>query len=335
MDGIATGRFLALGRVGMDLSPTPPGTAVPQAQQMQADIGGSAANTAVGLVKLGTKAALVTCVSDDAVGEFCLNGLQRYGVSTQHVSKVGQERRSSLAIYDSRIEQHQSVLYRNHAADFAMDIAHVEAVDYSRWSALITAGTVFAAEPSRRAAFRAMDLARKAGLPIIFDIDYRPYSWVSPEAAAQTLTAAAEASDMIVANDEEFGVLSGRPGAGFARARKLAANGRLVIYKMGEKGAITLYEGAETPTGIYQVDALKPTGAGDSFMAGLLASIAAGHSLPDAVLRGSACAAITVSHPLCAPAMPDTTALETFLQTHPGPTKATMSMVEQDAHPAL
>jgi 5-dehydro-2-deoxygluconokinase len=72
------------------------------------------------------------------------------------------------------------VIYRNNAADFQMDIADVEAVDYKSYGALITAGTVFAAEPSRSAAFRAFELARAAGLPIIFDVDYRPYSWPSP-----------------------------------------------------------------------------------------------------------------------------------------------------------
>ena len=108
---------------------------------------------------------------------------------------------------------------------------------------------------------------------------------------------------------------------GFARAQELAEKpGRVVIYKMGEKGAVTLADGQETQTGIYPVDAIKPVGAGDSFMAGLLASIAAAYPLKDAVMRGSACAAIVVSKPGCAPAMPTTAELDAFLADHPGPT---------------
>lgn len=333
MEGIRAGRFLIVGRVGMDLSPTPPGTATVDATAMQVDIGGSAANTAAGLVKLGAHSALVTCVSDDAVGRFCVAGLGRYGVDAGYVATVEGERRTSLAVYESRMEDHQTVLYRNHAADFGMDLPHVEAVDYGAWSALITSGTVFAAEPSRSAGFRAIELARAAGLPVIFDIDYRPYSWPSPEIAAQVLSKAAEACDMIVANDEEFGVLAGHPDKGLSSARALADEGRLVIYKMGPEGAITRLEGRESRTGIFPVTALKPTGAGDSFMAGLLASLAAGHPLKDAVLRGSACAAITVSGPLCAPSMPDTARLEAFLASHPGPTQPEDEAA--DAHPAL
>ena len=94
---------------------------------------------------------------------------------------------------------------------------------------------------------------------------------------------------------------------------------KIVIYKMGEKGAITFADGQELHTGIYSVTALKPTGAGDSFMAGFLASMAQGLSLQDSVLRGSACAAIVVGKPGCAPAMPYPDDLETFLAQHPGP----------------
>ena len=80
--------------------------------------------------------------------------------------------------------------------------------------------------------------------------------------------------------------------------------------------------GEEIRTGIYPVEALKPTGAGDSFMAGLMTSIAGGHDLKTAILRGSACASVTVSKPGCAPAMPNTQILETFLAEHSGPTAA-------------
>ena len=56
-------------------------------------------------------------------------------------------------------------------------------------------------------------------------------------------------------------------------------------------------------------------------MAGLVTSLAGGFDLKTAILRGSACASITVSKPGCAPAMATTEVLEDFLATHPGPTQ--------------
>lgn len=321
LDGIKARNFLVIGRVGMDLSPDPAGTRTRDAMSMMVAMGGSSANIAAGLVKFGCRAALVTKVSDDAVGWYCLNQLDHYGVDRSHVHAISGECRTSLAVYETRVEEHQSVIYRNNAADFQMDIADVEAVDYGKYGALITAGTVFAAEPSRSATFRAFELARAAGLPIIFDVDYRPYSWPSAEVAADVLSRAGGMADVIVGNDEEFGFMAGGIDKGLDKARELArTSAEIVVYKMGPEGAVTFAGGEELRTGIFPVKALKPTGAGDSFMAGLLAALSEGSEMKQAVLRGSACASIVVSRPGCAPAMPDHTQLEAFLTTHPGPT---------------
>jgi 5-dehydro-2-deoxygluconokinase len=320
MKGIKGGRFVVVGRVGMDLSPTHQAR-IQDAAEMTVAMGGSSANIAAGLVKLGLSADLLTCVSDDAVGRYCMNQLDNYGVGRSHVRTIQGEERTSLAVYETRVADHQSVIYRNNAADFQMTVADVENVDYSQFSALITAGTVFAADPSRTAAFRAFELAKAAGIPIIFDVDYRPYSWPSAAVAADVLSRAGALSDVIVGNDEEFGFMAGHIDKGLDKARELAAtSAQIVVYKMGQHGAVTFADGVEIPTGIYPVDAIKPTGAGDSFMAGFLAALAQGRPMRDAILRGSACASIVVAQPGCAPAMPDTDQLEMFLLDHPGHT---------------
>ncbi len=320
LDGIKQNNFIIVGRAGIDFF-TDPGVTLEDSTRMTVDLGGSSANIGAGICKLGGRAALVTRVSDDSIGSYCTRRLEHYGVDTRHVTPIGGEFRNSLAVYESVTENHRNVIYRNGAADFEMSEADVEAVDYTAYGALITAGTVFAAEPSRSATFRAFELAKAAGLPIIFDVDYRPYSWPSPDVASDVLSRAAEHCDMIVGNDEEFGFMAGDHAKGLSKARELSeTTAEIVIYKMGQDGAITFTRGEEIETGIYPVEALKPTGAGDSFMAGLVTALAAGHDLKTAILRGSACASITVSKPGCAPAMPTTETLETFLADHPGPT---------------
>jgi 5-dehydro-2-deoxygluconokinase len=318
--GIRKGSFVVFGRAGMDMFADPPGTRADEADTFRADLGGSSANICAGLCKLGMQSALVTSVSDDAVGRFCTNRLRHYGVDTQYLKVLGGEARVSLAVYESCIEDFQLVIYRNNAVDFQVTEEDVDRVNYDNFGALITAGTVFAAEPSRSATFRAFENARAAKLPVIFDIDYRPYSWPSAEVASEVLTRAGEESDLIVGNDEEFGFMAGSMDKGLAKARELAAKGKMVIYKMGHEGALTFADGEEIRTGIYPVTAIKPNGAGDSFMAGLLAAIAEGRPLKEAVLRGSACASMVVSHPGCAPAMPTTSQLNDFLAACSGPT---------------
>lgn len=323
--------FLVLGRAGMDLYADPPGTRIEEATGFVAHLGGSSANIAVALVRQGCRAALLTRVSDDAVGQFCLAQLDGYGVDRSHVQVEGGEARNSLAVVETRVENCQSVIYRNGAADFAMTVADVEAVDYTRFSALVTTGTVLAAEPSRSACFRAFDLARAAGLPLVFDVDYRPYSWPSAEVAAETYSRAAALCDVIVGNDVEFGFMAGHPDRGLDKARELVAEGAgIVVYKMGEKGAVTITPDREFATGIYPTRALKPTGAGDSFLGAFLAGLAEGLPVKAAVLRGSAAAAMVVARVGCAPAMPTGPELDDFLASHPGP----IPEGKEDAHSA-
>ncbi len=316
-----TGRRLAvIGRAGMDLYADPPGTRIEDAARFTAALGGSSANIAVALVRQGCAAALVGSVSDDAVGRYCLSELDRYGVDRAHVRTVGGEARNSLAVVETRVQDCQSVIYRNGAADFEMTLADVEAVDWAAFSALITTGTVLAAAPSRSAAFRAFDLARAAGLPLIFDIDYRPYSWPSPEVAADVYSRAGALCDVIVGNDVEFGFMAGDPARGLDKARALVAGGaQVAVYKMGEAGAVTVTPDGEFATGIYRTEAIKPTGAGDSFLGAFVAALARGAPVRDAVLRGSAAAAMVVARVACAPAMPTTAELDAFLAAHPGP----------------
>ncbi|MGH1465089.1 MAG: 5-dehydro-2-deoxygluconokinase [Cognatishimia sp.] len=323
ISGIKQNNFVIVGRAGMDFFPDPPGTKTEDGELFRASLGGSSANIAAGICKLGGQSALVTRVSDDSIGRYATNQLRHYGVDARYVTPIGGEYRNSLAVYESRIEDHQSVIYRNGAADFQLEKADVYAVDYTAYGALITAGTVFAANPSRDATFHAFERAKAAGLPIIFDVDYRPYSWPSKQVASDVLSRAASLSDVIVGNDEEFGFMAGDYDQGLEKARSLAkSTATIVVYKMGSKGAVTFFGDQEIRTGIYPVEALKPTGAGDSFMAGLITGIAAGMDLHAAILRGSACASVTVSKPGCAPAMPDTKTLQEFLAAHPGPTSA-------------
>ncbi len=315
---IKQNRFLIIGRAGMDIYADPPGTKTEEANQFLACLGGSSANIAVAITKLGGMASLLTSVADDAVGRFCLNELDKYGVDRSHVKSVGGEARNSLAVIESRVEDHQSVIYRNNAADFQMSKEDVRAADYGAYGALVTTGTVLAAEPSRSACFDAFELAANAGLPIIFDIDYRPYSWQSDEEAAAIYTRAGKYCDIVIGNDDEFAIMAGSREKGLELAEHLArTSAAVVVYKMGERGSIT-FTPQRIETGIFSVTALKPTGAGDSFLGAFVSAMADGLEVDQCVIRGSAAAAMVVSKVGCAPAMPSASEIDQFIAVHNG-----------------
>lgn len=306
-------RFAVLGRVGMDLYADPPGTRIEEAQRFVAALGGSASNIAVALARQGAQAELISAVSDDAVGRYCLAELGRYGVGCAAVRCVGGAARNSLAVTETRAEGCQVVLYRNQAADFALTEDQMGRLDLAALGALIVTGTALAAEPSRGAARLAMRQARAAGALVVLDLDYRAYSWQSRKEAAAVCEDAAWASDIVIGNDEEFALLAGGQASGQDLAAELATGAAFVTYKMGAEGSVTFSQGARITTGVFPVQAQKPMGAGDGFMGGLMAGLAAGHDLPTALRRGSASAAIIVAGIGCAPASPDTAQLDQFL----------------------
>ncbi|MHA1547706.1 MAG: PfkB family carbohydrate kinase [Alphaproteobacteria bacterium] len=317
LERLKLNRFAVLGRAGLDLYAEPAGVAQEDAEMFFGCLGGSAGNIAAGLARQAADVALVSAVSDDGVGRFTLNALRKFGIATDHVRVVTGEMRTSLAVVDTLGDATEAVIYRNDAADFAVSVADVAAVPYDTLGALVVTGTALAAEPSRGAALAAIEGAREAGAAVVLDVDYRPYSWSSHDDAQRVYRQAAEASDIIIGNDVEFAVMAGGPADGLPLARTLSRDGaRLVIFKMGADGAVTLTGQDEIASAVFNVKALKPTGAGDAFMAGLLAALGRGLNLRSALVRGSAAAAIVVSKVGCSAAMPRFEEIDAFLRDH-------------------
>jgi 5-dehydro-2-deoxygluconokinase len=313
-------RFLVLGRAGMDLYADPPGTEAEMAAKFTTALGGSAGNIAAGLARHGLSTSLLSCVSDDAIGRFVQNELERYGIDARHVRVLAGESRTSLAVTETRIKNTQNTIYRNNASDLLLNEEQVADVPFEEFDALIVTGTALATNPSRTATLRAMEHAHKEDALVVLDIDYRPYSWPGSREAAETYRAAIEATDVVVGNDDEFAVVAnGSREDGRKLAVDMGRSEKTVVYKMGEIGSMVFSQESSFETGIFPVKALKPMGAGDAFMASLMAGLASNFSLKEAVLRGSAAAAMVVSGIGCAPAMPTPSELNEFLSQNTAP----------------
>ncbi|WP_421724991.1 PfkB family carbohydrate kinase [Bauldia sp.] len=313
-DRLRRNRFVVIGRAGLDLYPDPFGTKIAEADRFRSDVGGSAGNIAVSLARLGAQASLISPLADDPVGRFTRNTLGRYGVDTALCRAIGGEYRNTLALAEIRSEDCEVVIYRNGVADFELSIADVAQIDHRSVGAVIATGTALAREPSREATLEAMRQARIAGTPTILDMDYRAYSWGSGDEAGRVYREAADLSEMLIGNDDEFGVAAGGRDRGESYARDLAAQaGALAVYKMGERGARTHIGNEVIETGIFPVETRKPFGAGDAFLGTLLASLAGGKALDEALERGAAAAALVVSRDGCASSMPDNAELAAFM----------------------
>ena len=191
---------------------------------------------------------------------------------------------------------------------------NIERVNFNDFSCLIFTGTCQASEPSRGAIFLSLEKAKTANIPVILDIDYRPYTWESSQEASQVYLKASSLCDILIGNDDEFGVLAMKFEDSFQQAKELSKNISLVIFKKGEKGSVTLFNNKEITKGIFPVKALKPTGAGDAFMGAFIGSLLNVKSVEESIVIGSAAAAIVVTKVGCAPAMPMQNEIEEFMK---------------------
>ena len=313
---IQKNNFLLIGRAGVDIYPDPPGTKTENANKYVTHLGGSSANMGVQLTKYGGSCSLLTRVSNDALGKFAINQLDSYGVKSDLVKLEENESRISLAIVESTVVDHQSIIYRHKAADLFLNKSDIENSNLQNYECILITGTSLAAEPSRSAVLYALKLAKEKKIPVIMDIDYRPYTWESKDKAKEIYNLAGEHCSGIIGNDDEFAVLSGNFDDGLKYAKKISKNCDLVIYKMGEKGSITFANNEEIPMGIFPVKPLKPTGAGDAFMGSLIGALLKNYDLQKAIEIASAAAAIVVTKVGCAPAMPDLDEVLDFMKNN-------------------
>ena len=309
-------RLLVVGRAGMDIYADPPGTQIDHTDHFFAALGGSAGNIAVAASRLGADTHLLSKVSDDAVGEFVKRQMQHYGVDSRYVYTAKGEARTSLAIVETRPDA-RTVLYRNGAADLALDQHDCTTVPLESFGVLVVTGTCLAVFPSREAVLSLMQRANAQGLVVVLDLDYRAYSWSSLVETRMVYQQACDLSHMIVGNEEEFAVVAGNADDAQTFAQRLADNNHYVIYKKGPRGLVAYANGEHYEQTPFSVAMRKPMGAGDAFLGATLAALVTGKGWQLALREGAAAAALNVTGIGCAPANPDRAALDTFLAQHP------------------
>ena len=297
--------------------PEPVGVNTEDAEYLRADMGGSAGNIAVALARQGGSAALLSVFSDDQVGRFVLAKCKKYGVDTTYCRIQTGLYRNSLAIAETKPQDAAVVIYRNDAADLQIAEQDIQRLDFSNAGGLIITGTALSDEPSASTVSVAIAAARRAGCPVIIDIDYRANAWPDAPSAALRMEPELAQADILVGNDHEFAVMcGGDKEKGFTRARAHAETGQLVLYKRGDLGCISLCEEHVIETGIFPVTLAKPFGAGDAFLGNFLIRLSLDGNVYSAALRGSAAAAYVVARVGCASAMPDKKQLDDFMLSH-------------------
>jgi 5-dehydro-2-deoxygluconokinase len=302
-----------LGRIGYDLYAVEHGRPLAEVELFARDLGGSSANIAVGLARLGFRVAMISCVGDDLLADYLIGRLEREGVDARLVKRAAGYGTSLCLTEVSPPDRFPQVFYRHKPADGQVMVgeAELEAVRGAR--TFVTNGTSLAASPSRESTLRALEAARAAGARTVLDVDYRQSSWNSPEEAGRAARDVLPLLDVVIGNEDEISLLTGRSGAGEQVRAVIDAGAGLLVRKLGERGVEAFgREGAALAPPI-PVTVVSTIGAGDGFAAGFLGALIDGRPLAECLQRGNAAAAVVVSRVSCSAAMPYPHELEAML----------------------
>lgn len=276
---------VVFGEALVDFFPQPDevGHPLEDVSQFRRFLGGAPANFAVGLARQGIPTALITQVGSDAFGRFVSNALTAEGVACDGlVTHSGA--RTGVTFVSLHGGGRSFLFYRHPSADMLIAPGQIdEKAAFMRRGRLFHVGSsTLSREPSRTATLRAMELAlgqkaHRSQRLLSCDVNLRPHLWPEIKEAPPLLRKLIADCDIVKLVPEELPLLYGTESVeeGAAKARKAGAT--VVAVTLGESGCYV-----DSPAGQAYFAAepiapparlVDPTGAGDAFTAGLVASL--------------------------------------------------------------
>lgn len=294
----AAGKVVCFGEVMLRLG-APGRELLLQSPRLEVTVAGAEANVAVALASFGHEAALASALPDNRMGRTALGELRRHGVDTRAVRWApgrmglyfvdhGAGQRAGEVIYDRAGSAFIASGGGGH--DWAALLAGADWLHISGVTPALGRAAV-------DAALAAMHAARKAGVKVCFDGNFRPKLWQAWDGDAPAILASLmAATDLLLANERDMQVVLGRAFedgdatqrfqsaalAAFARFPSLGRMAATVRVQQDvehhELSALSLARGGRLhATGTRKVGPIVDRiGAGDAFAAGLLHGLLTG-----------------------------------------------------------
>ncbi len=329
---------ICLGRAAVDLYGQQVGGRLEDMRSFAKYLGGSSANLAAGLSRMGLRSAMLARVGNEQMGRFVREALAGEGVDVSHVT-TDPDRLTALVILGIGAgEDIPHIFYRERCADMGLVEDDIDPEFIGSARMLSVTGTHLSTPSTRAAVVRAMNCARERGTHVTLDIDYRPVLWglVAAGDGASRYEQCAEASavladvlplcDMVVGTEEEIRIAGGGEDdllAALRRVRELSDG--WIVLKRGADGCVVfppgpidaLDDGTLAPG--KPVEVFNTLGAGDAFLSGFLGGWLTGREPAECGAMGNACGALVVARHGCTPAIPSRIELDAFLQRDPTP----------------
>ncbi|OBR45896.1 aminoimidazole riboside kinase [Aeromonas dhakensis] len=279
--------------------------------------GGAPANVAVGVARLGGASAFIGRVGADPFGRFMADTLASEGVDTRHLIQDPAYRTSTVLVELDEAGERSFTFMVRPSADQFLTPADLPVFQAGEW--LLTCSIALANEPVRGSCLQAMAAIKAAGGRVCFDPNLRSEVWGNPAEMLPVVREAIAQADVVKLSLEELQLLSGLDD--LAAGLATISGPVLVLVTRGAAGVVARLGGDLLEWVGPKVTPIDTTGAGDAFVAGLLAALAERTSLPaldelPAILaRAHGCGALATTAKGAMTALPSRIELDAFLRS--------------------
>lgn len=314
--------LILLGRVTIDLNPAVREGFKPlkNCNLFEKYLGGSPANIACGATRHGMRTGFIGAVSDDQFGDFVVDYFNAEGIDTSQICRAQHGEKLGLTFTEMLSPNESSILmYRNLVADLSLEPKDIHEAYIQQAKAILISGTSLAKSPTREAALKAMMLAKKNNTRIIFDIDYRSYSWANDDEIAIYYSIVASQADIIIGSREEFDRTQRICHPDLDDAQTVAIwhsyGAKIVVIKHGKEGSSAFLQNGESyRVKPFPVESRKGFGGGDGYASGFLYGVYQGWDMTKCLEFGSAEASMMVRSNNCSKDLPTTKEVQAFIR---------------------
>jgi 2-dehydro-3-deoxygluconokinase len=253
--------------------------------------GGDTSNAAIAAARQGARVGYITALGQDMPGDSFMALWSREGVDASTVIRT--ERWLTGVYFVTHDERgHHFLHYRTNSAAANYMVAELPSVAIAAARMFYVSGiSQGISDSATDAVFAAIDIARRNGVKVAYDTNYRPRLW-PPARAAAVMHAAMAQTDYALPGIEDVQVLTGLTEPEAMLDFYLRLGPKVVVLKMGEAGAWLATPEHRVHIPKHDVQVVDATGAGDAFCGSFLARILAGDAPEQAARYANLAAAM-------------------------------------------
>lgn len=289
--------------------------------------GGAPANVAVALQRLGLTARFIGKVGNDPFGTYLRTSLDEAGVDTSclFIDDAARTTAVFVAVWDDG--RKDLCFYRNPGADMRIHMSDIDARAFDGARCFHYGSISFIDEPAASAQRKALSIAHAMGLMISYDPNYRPTLWPDVDTAQCVIRDAFRYCHLAKISAEEWMTATGHANLETGIKAVLDMGVELLIISRGDQGAIATNGDYRIELPAFKVDVVETTGAGDGFMAAMIArllperercgslALVDPHIVREALRFANAVGALTCTRHGAIPALPSRADIDRFMQS--------------------